>query len=107
MKKIGKTPTIYEIKRLTQKENSYYFTPATMIFFNQRLSDFKVKISPKGNIFIYAPITEKETGKLISFSIRLFDPKDQTLNILPIRFDSIYQPSLDTLIDVLNYIELH
>ena len=75
-----KTPTIYEIKRLVERQaksegkESYYFSRSTMKFFNQTLKDFKVKRHPteegkfltigqKGNGFksyaVFNPLTNK------------------------------------------------
>ena len=48
-----KTPTIYEIKRLVERqaesegETNYYFSKETMKFFKQQLRDFKVKKHPE------------------------------------------------------------
>lgn len=36
------TPTIYDIKRLTEETAPHFFTRKTMKFFNQKLSDFSV-----------------------------------------------------------------
>ena len=48
-------PTISEIKKRTLKKAPYFFSKNTMKFFGQRMSDYKVKRSPKGKIFIFAP----------------------------------------------------
>jgi len=77
-----KTPTIYEIKRLTERQaiidgkESYYFSKSTMKFFNQTLKDFKVKKHPteKGK---FLTIGQKGNG-LKSFAI--FDPVTNKIN---------------------------
>lgn len=51
----GIKPTISKIKSRTLKKAPYFFSKNTMNFFGQRMSDYKVKRSPKGKIFIYAP----------------------------------------------------
>jgi len=38
----AETPTIYDIKRLTEDTAPHFFTRKTMRFFNQKLSDFSV-----------------------------------------------------------------
>jgi len=77
-----KTPTIYDIKYLITNE-SHYFDRKSMQFFGQTLKDFKVVKSQQGNIFIYAPIKNKFTGKLTGgYSAREF--KDNKLVHLPI-----------------------
>ena len=51
-------PTIEEIKREVEGKGSFYFSPQTMRFFHQDLSDFKVAKSVSGRIFIYAFSTQ-------------------------------------------------
>jgi hypothetical protein len=77
-----KTPTIYEIKRLVERQaiidgkQSYYFSKDTMKFFKQTLRDFKVMRHPteKGK---FLTIGQKGNG-FKSFAI--FDPQTNKIN---------------------------
>lgn len=69
-----KTPTIYDIKYLITNE-SHYFDRKSMRFFGQTLKDFKVKKSPQGRIFIFAPM--RNNGRPCGYSLREF--KDNKL----------------------------
>lgn len=80
---VGKLPTIYEIKRMTFEKKPYFFDRNTMRFYGQRLSDFKVKRSPKGKIFIYARIPEAGEG----YSFHEF--KNNDLIPIPSFFDKL------------------
>ncbi len=46
--------TIYEIKEQTKKTSPYFFSKDTMKFFNQKLTDFKVKKLNDTEYLIYA-----------------------------------------------------
>ena len=50
-----KTPTIYDIMRATLKKKPYYFNQDTLRCFGQSFGSFTVEVSPKGNIYLYAP----------------------------------------------------
>jgi len=77
-------PTIYEIKRMTFDKLPYFFDKNTMKFYGQRLSDFKVKRSPKGKIYIYARIAKDEGG---GYSFHEF--KNNDLKPIPTFFDTL------------------
>ncbi len=52
-----KKPTISEIAYIIRTQsNSHYFDLKTLKFFKQTLASFKVKVSPKGNVYVYAPM---------------------------------------------------
>lgn len=60
--KAGSKPTIAQIKRIVEANGSHYFEKASMKFFGQRMSDFKVFRSKKtGRIFVGAP-SRKQRG---------------------------------------------
>ena len=50
-----KAPTIYDIKEKVRETQPYFFTCKSMKFFGQTLKDFRVRVSPRGNTYIYAP----------------------------------------------------
>ena len=51
-----KKPSIYDIAYKIKTESySHYFDRKTLKFFRQTLKDFKTIMSPKGNIYVYAP----------------------------------------------------
>ena len=54
-----RAPTISEIKEATLEKSPYYFSRDTMKHFGQTMRDFKVRVSPQGNIYIYAPVRER------------------------------------------------
>ena len=93
---MARVPTISEIKAKTLKTNPYFFSRDTMRFFGQRMSSFRVRRSPKGNIFIYAP-GQKSAGA--GYTFRQY--KNGELN-LPDRL-----PHILTLSRVLDYIKKH
>lgn len=68
-------PTISEIKSRTLKKAPYFFSKNTMKFFGQRMSDYKVKRSPKGKIFIYAP-TYDTIGNKMPYTFMEFKNED-------------------------------
>lgn len=68
-------PTISEIKRKTLDKAPYFFSKDTMKFFGQRMSDYKVKRSPKGKIFIYAA-TYDSRGNKMPYTFREFKNND-------------------------------
>tara|TARA_R100001460_G_scaffold58869_1_gene98683 strand:- start:1351 stop:1584 length:234 start_codon:yes stop_codon:yes gene_type:complete len=68
-----KKPTIYEIKRLTEKSAPYFFSRNTMRFFNQTLRDFKVFSKHEGKYTITAPRYDNQ-GKYTGETVRYFNP---------------------------------
>ena len=72
--------TIYDIKRRVEGK-TYYFSKSTLRFFNQKMSDFHVRTSRKGNIYIYAPGYWLVDGKrtLMGYSFMRFDPDRDNL----------------------------
>tara|TARA_R100000900_G_scaffold78092_1_gene61649 strand:- start:2574 stop:2822 length:249 start_codon:yes stop_codon:yes gene_type:complete len=63
--------TIQEIKQRTKKNAPHYFSANTLKFFNQRLSDFKVKKLNETEYLIYAP--SYWDGRLMGTSMRIFN----------------------------------
>tara|TARA_R110000824_G_scaffold361059_1_gene548822 strand:- start:50 stop:298 length:249 start_codon:yes stop_codon:yes gene_type:complete len=63
--------TIQEIKQRTKKTAPYYFSADTLSFFNQKLSDFKVKKLNDTEYLIYSP--SYWNGRLMGTSMRIFD----------------------------------
>jgi len=76
-----KSPTIYDIKRLTAKTSPHYFDRKTMKAFGQTLRDFRVRKLDGGKFLISAPM--KYGGKVQGHSERIFDPENNTLNLVP------------------------
>ena len=60
-----RTPTIAEIKRNTVKKAPYFFSPKTLKWFGQKMSNFKVHKTKSGKVYIYAKsyMTDHRTGK--------------------------------------------
>jgi hypothetical protein len=75
-----KTPTIYEIKRLTESTSPYYFTRKTMKFFHQTMRDFRVCKNGDGRIRISAPMRDN-TGRVVGESVRYFNPVNNQLEL--------------------------
>ena len=50
-----KAPTIAEIKYRTMENVPHFFDRGTLKFFGQTMRSFKVRVSPQGNVYIYAP----------------------------------------------------
>lgn len=78
-----KTPTIYEIKRLVERQaesegkKSYYFSKETMKFFKQQLRDFKVKRHPElKDKFLTIGISRHNQHT----SYAIFDPETNKIN---------------------------
>jgi len=63
-----KTPTISDIAWMTSETSPHYFDRDTLKFFGQTMGSFKVRKSPKGKIFIFAP------GKYGTWSFRQYVP---------------------------------
>ncbi len=96
------TPTIYDIKENTFRNSPYFFSPKTLKFFGQTLKSFKVRKSPSGRIFIYAPMRDRD-NRFMGFTFReyidcnLFTPRNDD--------DSMFNH--DNLQDILDYISQH
>jgi hypothetical protein len=90
-----KTPTIYDIKHDVQDNEPYFFDRKSMRVFGQTMKDFKVRRSPAGRIFIYAPMFLN--GKPLGvYTVREY--KDRRL---------VYVHGLDTLADITEYIQVN
>ena len=63
--------TIQEIKQRTKTSAPHYFSADTLRFFNQKLTDFKVKKLNETEYLIYAP--SYWDGRLMGKSIRIFE----------------------------------
>jgi hypothetical protein len=63
-----------ELERYGEGESSHFFDRKTMRFFGQHMSDFKVKTSPTGRIFIFAPMYTGMGGGFCSYTMREFIP---------------------------------
>jgi hypothetical protein len=70
--------TISEIKRRTSETSPYFFDAKTMKFFNQKMSDFKVRKLENGKYEIYAPIKDSN-GKSMGVTKRIFNPETNKL----------------------------
>lgn len=66
--------TIQDIERLTFRTNPYFFSRGTLKFFGQTKRSFKVRKSPAGRIFIYAP--SYWDGKLMGYTFREYKDGD-------------------------------
>lgn len=73
--------TIYEIKARTVNTSPYYFTAKTMKFFGQTLRSFKVSKLPDGRFQISAPMKDRNTGKIMGYSQRYFNPVNNELEV--------------------------
>ena len=63
--------TIQEIKQRTKDTAPHYFSVKTLSFFNQKLSDFKVKKLNDTEYLIHAP--SYWNGRLMGKSMQIFD----------------------------------
>jgi len=84
--------TIYEIKERTKENCPYFFSPKTMEFFGQTMKSFKVRTSPAGNIYIFAP------SKFGGYTYRQFADGD---------LKHVHMPGVKTLTDIEKYIKEH
>lgn len=67
--------TIHEIKDRTKETHPYFFSPDTLRFFRQKLSDFTVTEQTDGRYKISAPC------KLYNgHTVRFFNPETNELN---------------------------
>lgn len=76
-------PTISAIKEATKKKSPYFFSRDTLKHFGQTMASFKVAVSPKGNVFIYAKGYDTDRGvrRFMGFTFRQF--KDGDLKNIP------------------------
>lgn len=74
--------TIYDIKNRTSQTAPYYFSKDTMKFFGQTMKSFKVKIVGE-KYHISAPMIDKQTGRKMGISERLFNPITNKLEFIP------------------------
>jgi antirestriction protein len=70
--------TISEIKRRTSETSPYFFDAKTMKFFNQKMSDFKVRKLENGKYEISAP-RKDSNGKSMGVTKRIFNPETNEL----------------------------
>lgn len=88
---------IQEIKKLTKDKQPYFFSSGAMKFFGQQLNSFRVKESPSGRVFIYAP--SRTDGRLMGYTFREY--KDGDL------LDVDIETSGDSKGRILDYIQTH
>jgi len=71
-------PTITEIKLKTKEICPYYFSRETMKHFGQKMRDFSVRRSPRGDIYIVAPIYDDRGCRRtpMGFTFRRFTGDD-------------------------------
>ena len=74
---------ISDIKYLYESNNepAYYFKADTLRFFNQRISDFKVRMIDDINYFFYAP--SRWDNKLMGYSQGIFNTVDNKIHDVP------------------------
>ena len=89
---MDKVWTIYEIKEKTREKEPYFFNHKTMEFFGQTMKSFKVRTSPAGNIYIFAP------RKFGGYTFRQFADGD---------LKHVHMPGVKTLTDIEKYIKEH
>ena len=85
------TLTIEEIKSRYEagEGNRFFFSPDTMKFFNQRLSDFRVKKLTATKFLIFAPSYWYDMNhvlKLMGISQKVFDTTDNDLHDVPDKY---------------------
>jgi len=99
------TPTIAEIKQATLDKSPHFFDRATLKFFGQTMRAFKVKRSPGGRVFIFAPNYDRsgERDRFMGYTLREFIGGDL---IVPHDEDGTI-PLHSTLAEVLGYISTH
>jgi hypothetical protein len=71
-------PSIYEIKRAVAEKQPYFFSRATMKFFNQRLSDFSIYKQDDGRWLISAPVRDRD-GNFMGYTRRFYNPETHDL----------------------------
>jgi hypothetical protein len=68
-------PTIQEIMARMPEDQRYFFSQSTMIFFNQKLTDFQIERCADGRVYIWAPSYSTVTGELLGITQRFIDMK--------------------------------
>jgi hypothetical protein len=63
--------TIEEVKQRTEKNAPEYFSAKTLKYFNQKLSDFKIKKLSNTEYLIYAP--SYWDGQLMGTSMKIYN----------------------------------
>jgi hypothetical protein len=66
--------SIYDIKREVTERGGRYFSRENMRANGQTLRDFIVRRRDDGRYFISAPIRDRETGRIIGKSEKIYDP---------------------------------
>jgi hypothetical protein len=72
--------TISEIKNLSFEKAPFFFSPATLRFFGQTVSRFRVKKMPDGRHRISQKITDSR-GSNMGHTIRYFNPVNNELEL--------------------------
>lgn len=76
-------PSLGEIEELTHGASPHFFDRDTLRFFGQRKSMFRIKRSPAGRIFVYAPSYWRNHDgpgvRLMGFTLREFTGTDLAL----------------------------
>ena len=93
-----KVCTIYEIKERTKEKSPCFFSHKTMEFFGQTMKSFKVRTSPAGNIYIFAPLSHD--GRHAGYTFRQFADND----LKHIHIEGKWN---ETLTDIKQYIKEH
>ena len=65
---------IWDIKKLTFEKSPHFFDTDTLRWFGQTMNSFRVKKSPAGRIFIYAP--SRQHREFMGFTFREFKDND-------------------------------
>jgi hypothetical protein len=73
-----KTPTIYDIKRLTADASPEFFTRKTLNFFHQTMRGFSVVRQPDGRVRIAQPMRDR-SGRVVGQTVRYFNPENNKL----------------------------
>ena len=96
------TPTIYDIKYDMQEKSPYYFSGKTLKFFGQTMKSFKVRKSPQGRTFVFAPIYNEK--KLVGYSFKEYKEHD----LISVRYDNgDFFHKTTSLFDIEEFIENH
>jgi len=75
-------PTIYEIEYAVRETSPYFFSKASLKFFGQTKSKFKVyQANEEGKYLISAPMKLDE--KIVGYTERLFNPETNKLELVP------------------------
>lgn len=68
--------TIWEIRNRIEKSknDSFFFSPKTLRWFGQKMSDFSANKQPDGRIKISAPAYVGQTGQLCGTTVFFYNP---------------------------------